>query len=291
MSTPIKVIQGDTKPDIVLVLYDKAQNTDYSGAYGFGAVSSTSSKSGVPATPDAVTGALDLSDSTTSILVKFRLRDSATNIFSIFSRKISDGSDGAVWFEWPFFALDVADGRYELEITILWGIRSQTSLDKVPFTVKKQFGRGGRIADDENAAFVDGKLYFRNTETGSINGMSLTGAATSSMTAGDSGALEEEYSPYTGTIYVKVINGGLCSLNEDTDEWHYIVVRGTNDNPHFVIGEEVVQIDSADDRLIAITTVKGLCYFKNLDTNKWHSVNMTGSNASPTFTIGTGVTL
>ena len=60
----------------------------------------------------------DLSSSAIVLIAKFRLRNATTILQAVRCTKVNSGLDGLVQFDWPSDALDVAAGRYEIEVSI-----------------------------------------------------------------------------------------------------------------------------------------------------------------------------
>ena len=107
MAETIKVVQGDELPQIVLTLTDDTANS-----------------------------VLDLSLSTTSVLVKFRKKGTTTTLSTITTTKSTDGSDGKVTFNFAGNVLDVDPGEYEGEIVISYNGTLQTVYDLLKFRVR-----------------------------------------------------------------------------------------------------------------------------------------------------------
>jgi hypothetical protein len=61
---------------------------------------------------------VDLSAATTTIAAKFRAQASTTVLQIIACVKVHGGKYGWVRMDWPATALDVADGRYEIEVAV-----------------------------------------------------------------------------------------------------------------------------------------------------------------------------
>ena len=109
MAETIKVVQGDELPQIVLTLTDDTANS-----------------------------VLDLSLSTTSVLVKFRKKGTTTTLSTITTTKSTDGSDGKVTFNFAGNVLDVDPGEYEGEIVISYNGTLQTVYDLLKFESASQ---------------------------------------------------------------------------------------------------------------------------------------------------------
>jgi hypothetical protein len=110
MSGVIKLVQNDNLPEVTLTLTDK-QNGD----------------------------PLDLSASTTTVVVKFRARGTTTVLSILSCSKPNGGADGVVRFGFPSTSLDVAEGNYEGEIEISFNGVIQTVFDTLQFYVRKEF--------------------------------------------------------------------------------------------------------------------------------------------------------
>jgi hypothetical protein len=126
MASYIKLVQGDTKPDIVLSLNDR-DTWEY----------------------------IDLSDPATAVTMKFRKTGTTTILQTIYAIKLTgglqadgtidetvmtEGAGGRVMFSWPQGALDVDPGNYEGEVSItLADTTVQTLHDVLRFTVKAKF--------------------------------------------------------------------------------------------------------------------------------------------------------
>ena len=110
MADTIKLVKGDELPQITLTLTDDVANS-----------------------------ALDLSDSNTTVTVKFRLRGGTTTLSTISTTKLTNGSDGKVFFNFAGGVLDVDPGEYEGEINIDFNGSSQTVYDTLNFRVRDNF--------------------------------------------------------------------------------------------------------------------------------------------------------
>lgn len=107
----IRLVQGDSKPIIVLTLTD--DNT------------------GLP---------IDLSASGSTVQVKFRAAGSSILLSTIACTKTNGGGDGKVQFDFSGGVLDVDPGMYEGEIEIDYGAAgTQTVYDVLRFRVRSQF--------------------------------------------------------------------------------------------------------------------------------------------------------
>jgi len=107
MADIIKLVKGDELPQITLTLTD-----DISGS------------------------AVDLSVSTTSVFIKFKLKGSSTTLSTISTLRLTDGSDGKVYFNFAGGVLDVDPGEYEGEIVIDYNGSTQTVYDTLNFRVR-----------------------------------------------------------------------------------------------------------------------------------------------------------
>jgi len=107
MADIIKLVKGDELPQITLTLTD-----DISGS------------------------AIDLSASTTSVSIKFKLKGSSTTLSTISTLKLTDGSDGKIYFNFAGGVLDVDPGEYEGEIVIDYNGSIQTVYDTLNFRVR-----------------------------------------------------------------------------------------------------------------------------------------------------------
>lgn len=109
MADIIKLVQGDSKPDIMLSLTD--ENTGL---------------------------AIDLSAATTVVRVKFRAAGSETLLSTITCSK-TDAVNGKVSFNFTGGVLDVDAGSYEGEIEISFDTQTQTVYDVLKFRVRGEF--------------------------------------------------------------------------------------------------------------------------------------------------------
>lgn len=108
MTDKIKLVQGDTRPNIRVTLKD---------ADGF---------------------ALNVSGAT--VRFKFRQAGSPTTLFTVVCLQPSNGTDGVVIFSFPVGALNVAAGAYEGELEVDYGGGDfQTVYDLLKFSVRAQF--------------------------------------------------------------------------------------------------------------------------------------------------------
>ena len=110
MVDTIRLVSGDSKPDITLVLTDQSTNL-----------------------------ALDLTAVTTTVNVKFRQAGSTTLISTISCIK-TDAINGIVSFDFSGGALtDLAAGMYEGEIEIDYDGATHTVFDVLKFRVRDDF--------------------------------------------------------------------------------------------------------------------------------------------------------
>lgn len=109
MST-IKLVQGDNLPEVTLTLID--QQTD---------------------------NPLDLSASTTSIVVKLRALGGTTVLSTLSCVKTNGGLDGVLMFYFPANTLDIPAGQYQGEIEISYNGQYLTVYDLLQFTLRAEF--------------------------------------------------------------------------------------------------------------------------------------------------------
>lgn len=108
MST-IKIVQNDNLPEVTLTLTDR--NT------------------GNP---------IDLSASTTTVVVKFRAVGGTTVLSTLPCAKV-DAANGVVRFGFPGNALDVPAGQYQGEIEMNFNGQILTAFDLLNFTLRADF--------------------------------------------------------------------------------------------------------------------------------------------------------
>ena len=106
----IRLVQGDTKPSIILALTD--ENT------------------GLP---------LNLAAASTNVYIKFRAAGSTTLLSTITCQKYTNGSDGKVQFDFSGGVLNVDPGMYEGEIEVVFNGDKQTVYDTMRFRVRQEF--------------------------------------------------------------------------------------------------------------------------------------------------------
>jgi len=110
MSTNIRLVQGDNLPEVTLTL------------------------------TDAQTGnAIDLSASTTTVVVKLRAQNGTTVLSTLECTKPNGGADGVVMFFFPGTTLDIAPGQYQGEIEISFNGQILTVYDLLQFTLRAEF--------------------------------------------------------------------------------------------------------------------------------------------------------
>lgn len=276
----IVITQGDTAPGLIIVPFDKFLSTGYGFGIGLNVTLNTSAT--FPTSAPNVTGHLNLSASSSSVLCKMRAQDGTTNIFSTYAQKIGDGSAGGVYLAWPFFSTDVDAGDYEIEVTICFGARTATTIDIIPIYIRDQFAYGGLIADDENVLFRGGKLYIRNVDTGSVHGISLTGDTFPTIQV-DDGVSESSISSTVSSISMRIVDDKLVMFNSADSTWRELSLKG---NPvYFEVGDAIPTLNAGGTDDIRISTSRGRLMLKNLDTLKWHEVSIVGSSA---YTIKVG---
>lgn len=109
MNDKIKLVSGDNRPYVRITLTDK---------------------DGSP---------VNLSDSTTTVVVYFRAAGSETVLQTFTCSKVGTGESGVVTFNFPAGALDVDPGPYEGEVEISFGGEKQTVYQPLKFIVREQF--------------------------------------------------------------------------------------------------------------------------------------------------------
>ena len=110
MADVIRVVKGNTKPDIIVTLTD-----------------------------DSTGAPIDLSAGTTTVSVKFRKQSTTTVLSTISCGKVSGGSTGKVQFDFAGGVLNVDPGMYEGEVTINFNGNLQTVYDLISFRVRDNF--------------------------------------------------------------------------------------------------------------------------------------------------------
>lgn len=108
MSEKIKLVAGDTRPYVKVILKDVDGNViNVSGA---------------------------------TVRFKFRQSGSTTTLFTVTCSLPNGGTDGLVTFNFPVGGLNVSAGQYEGEIEISYTATDiQTVYDLLKFTVRDQF--------------------------------------------------------------------------------------------------------------------------------------------------------
>jgi hypothetical protein len=110
MADVIRLVKGNSKPDIIVTLTD-----------------------------DSTGGAIDLSAGTTAITVKFRKQNTTTVLSTITANKVSGGTGGQVQFDFAGGVLNVDPGMYEGEVNIDFNGAIQTVYDVIKFRVRDNF--------------------------------------------------------------------------------------------------------------------------------------------------------
>ena len=110
MADVIRVVKGNTKPDIIVTLTD-----------------------------DSTGAPIDLSAGTTTVSVKFRKQSTTTVLSTIRCTKIGDGTAGQAQFDFAGGVLNVNPGMYEGEVTISFNGSLQTVYDLISFRVRDNF--------------------------------------------------------------------------------------------------------------------------------------------------------
>lgn len=105
----IRLVQGDTRPFVILTLTDELTGN-----------------------------AINLSSGSTTVSVLFRLAGTKTTLSTISCSKVTDGSDGKVQFDFAGGVLDVDPGAYEGEIRISFNGAIQTVYDVIRFRVREK---------------------------------------------------------------------------------------------------------------------------------------------------------
>lgn len=118
MSDTIPVVENDTRPDLAITLKD--------------------SKTGDLSDPESW-DPIDLSDPTTTVSVKWRLRNGTTVIEIIVCTKVDGGGTGKVLMAFGTFLVGLAPGNYEGEIEIDFDGETQTVYDTLKLKVRADF--------------------------------------------------------------------------------------------------------------------------------------------------------
>lgn len=106
----IKLVQGDNLPEVTLTLTDR-QTGDV----------------------------LDLSASTTVVVVKLRAAAGTTVLSTLTCYKPNGGADGVVRFGFPANTLDIPAGQYQGEIEISYNGQYLTVYDLLQFVLRAEF--------------------------------------------------------------------------------------------------------------------------------------------------------
>jgi len=108
MTERIRLVQGDTRPFIRLILKDAdGQVINVANAI---------------------------------VRIKFRASGTSTNLFILTCLKPNGGGDGVVVFNFPVDSLNIEPGPYEAEVEIDYGSKDiQTVYDLLKFSIRAQF--------------------------------------------------------------------------------------------------------------------------------------------------------
>lgn len=106
----IKLVQGDNLPEVTLTLTDRATDDP-----------------------------LNLSATTTTVVVKLRALGGTSVLSTIPCWKPNGGTDGVVRFNFPAGSLDVPAGQYQGEIEISFNGQILTVYDLLQFTLRAEF--------------------------------------------------------------------------------------------------------------------------------------------------------
>lgn len=118
MSETIQVVENDTLPDLAITLKD--------------------SKTGDLSDPDSWSP-IDLSAGTTSVVVKWRVRNGTTLLATIACTKVDGGNTGKVLMPFGTFLVDNSAGQYEGEIEITFDTDVQTVYDTLSLKIRADF--------------------------------------------------------------------------------------------------------------------------------------------------------
>ena len=110
MADVIRLVKGNSKPDIILTLTD-----------------------------DNTASAIDLSAGTTTVTVKFRKQKTTAVLSTISTSKLGGGTTGQVQFDFSGNVLNVDPGMYEGEVNIDFNGAIQTVYDVMKFRVRDNF--------------------------------------------------------------------------------------------------------------------------------------------------------
>jgi hypothetical protein len=106
----IKLVQGDNLPEVTLTLTNQ-QNQE----------------------------PIDLSASTTTVVVKLRALGGTTVLSTLTCVKPNGGADGVVMFYFPANTLDIPAGQYQGEIEISFNGQFLTVYDLLQFSLRAEF--------------------------------------------------------------------------------------------------------------------------------------------------------
>jgi hypothetical protein len=110
MADKIKLVQGDTLPNVRLTLTDPVTGT-----------------------------AINLSAGSTTVNVYFREAGGTTILSTIACTKVNGGSTGVIQFNFSSGVLNVDPGAYEGEVEINFDGQKQTVYELLKFNVREQF--------------------------------------------------------------------------------------------------------------------------------------------------------
>ena len=110
MADVIRLVKGNSKPDIIVTLTD-----------------------------DNTGSAIDLSAGTTSVTIKFRKQNTTTVLSTINTSKVGGGTTGQIQFDFAGGVLNVDAGMYEGEVNIDFNGSIQTVYDLIKFRVRDNF--------------------------------------------------------------------------------------------------------------------------------------------------------
>ena len=107
---PIKMVQGDEKPDILFQFND-----------------------------DQTGDPIDISDAGTTAYFKLRANNTTTVLFTTSLTKIAGGSSGQAELSWPSGSTATLEGAYQGELSLDISGQTQTIYDFVDFIFKADF--------------------------------------------------------------------------------------------------------------------------------------------------------
>jgi hypothetical protein len=110
MADVIRLVKGNSKPDIIVTLTD-----------------------------DNTGSAIDLSAGTTNVTIKFRKQNTTTVLSTINTSKVGGGTTGQIQFDFAGGVLNVDAGMYEGEVNIDFNGSIQTVYDLIKFRVRDNF--------------------------------------------------------------------------------------------------------------------------------------------------------